>query len=288
MGTEGAIQFVENQQWLEPAETTLQKRVHDAFPGDAGRRAKDFLHGTWLGHPLHPALTDVPLGAWTVAAVLDLVDAIEGDDRNAAGSEAAVTIGIAGAVAAAATGLTDWSETDGPMRRLGLVHGSLNTVALGLYVTSLVKRRQGKNCSGRWLGWLGYLTSGISAYLGGHLVYRQQIGVNHAPMGDPPDFTPVIEESALEEGKLTRAKAGEVSVLLVKRGQRIYAIDETCSHLGGPLSQGTLEGDSVVCPWHGSRFALAGGAVLNGPSTHPQPCFETRVRDGKIEVRAVR
>ncbi len=288
MGTDDAIRYLENSAWLEPAEETVQKAVQRAFPGEQGRRLKDALHGTWFGHPVHPALTDIPLGAWTVAAVLDVVDAASGRNRNAASSRSAVSIGVAGAVAAAATGLADWSETDGPMRRLGFVHAGLNSAALVLYIASLVKRRNGAHSTGRWLGWMGYLTAAASAYLGGHLVYREQVGVNHAPLGDPPEFTPVLGENELLEGKLTRARAGNVSVLMLKRGGHIFAIGETCSHLGGPLAEGTLAEGAVTCPWHGSRFALDGGAVLRGPATHPQPCFQVRVRHGKIEVRAAR
>src|SRR4029077_19553365 len=102
--------------------------------GDAGRRVRDFLHGTWLGHPLHPALTDIPLGAWTTALALDAAgDRSRGMARAA---DTAMGVGIAGAVGAAVTGLTDWHHTTGGDRRLGLGHAMLNTAALALYVTS--------------------------------------------------------------------------------------------------------------------------------------------------------
>ena len=74
--------------------------------------------------------------------------------------------------------------------------------------------------------------------------------------------------------------------MLIRRAGRIYALADSCAHLGGPLSEGQVDGLSIRCPWHGSRFDLEEGGVLEGPSTFPQPCFEIRVRAGQIEVRA--
>ena len=125
-----------------------------------------------------------------------------------------------------------------------------------------------------------------AAYLGGHLVYEQGIGVDHT-LGEalPEKFVPVSSESELADGELKRGEHDDVPILLVRRGKRIFALAEKCSHLGGPLSEGKLRDDSVQCPWHGSRFSLEDGRVLDGPAVHPQPCLEARVRNGKIEVR---
>jgi nitrite reductase/ring-hydroxylating ferredoxin subunit len=136
---------------------------------------------------------------------------------------------------------------------------------------------------------LGYLVANAAGYLGGHLVFGEQVGVDHTASQLPPgEFTAVLRAAELPENELRRVTADGMPVLLLRRGERIYAIAETCSHLGGPLSEGQLEDLSVICPWHGSRFALENGRVIDGPATFPQPCFETRVQDGQIEVRAAR
>ena len=148
---EAAIEAIERQDWLDVVGDRLQKAVAAAFQagGDTGRRVRDFLHGTWLGHPLHPALTDIPLGAWTTALALDAAG-----DKNkgmARAADAAIGIGIAGAVGAAVTGLADWHHTTGGDRRVGLGHAMLNTAALALYVTSFALRRSGARDAGRAL-----------------------------------------------------------------------------------------------------------------------------------------
>jgi nitrite reductase/ring-hydroxylating ferredoxin subunit/uncharacterized membrane protein len=247
------------------------------------------LHGRWLGHPLHPALVNVPLGAWTIAAVLDTIEEVSGNRALGSGADAAIGLGLMGALGAAITGIADWRHTEGPARRVGLAHGLLNTSAMALYTTSLILRRFKARRVGRGVAALGYIVANASAYLGGHLVFNEQIGVDHTADQQPPQaFVPVMSAADLPENTLRRVTAEGMPVLLLRRGERIYAIAETCSHLGGPLAEGTRENLSVICPWHGSRFALESGAVLNGPSTYPQPCFETRVQQGQIEVRAAR
>jgi nitrite reductase/ring-hydroxylating ferredoxin subunit/uncharacterized membrane protein len=282
-----AVDFLEKQEWLGPVEGGLQKAVHTAYDagGNTGRKVKNFLHGTWLGHPLHPALTDVPLGAWTAAAILDLVD-MAGDRSVRAGADAAVKIGLGGAVAAAIAGVTDWQETDGGTRRVGMVHGLLNLAGAGLYTASMIMRGRRERGAGRLLAFLGLGVSTAAAYLGGNLVFSRRVGVNHAA-GEPlPEgWVTVSTVGELGEGEMRRVDARGVKVLVARRGGRVYAIAEVCTHLGGPLAEGRLEGATVVCPWHGSRFSLEDGSVVDGPATHPEPCFETRERDGQIEVR---
>ena len=283
---EGAVARVERQDWLEPLAERLQQAVVGAYEagGTVGRRIRDVLHGTWLGHPLHPVLTDVPLGAWTVAAVADLLNG-NGDDRLERTAEAAVGVGLAGAAGAALTGITDWQHTAGGERRVGLVHGLLNVSATGLYAVSLALRLRGARPAGRAIGGLGFSLAVAAAYLGGHLVFRKRIGVDHAPHEEWDDFVPVLEERELTDSTARRVEVRGVAVVVIRRGGRIHALADQCAHLGGPLSEGSLDDVSIRCPWHGSRFALEDGAVLEGPSTFTQPCFETRVRDGKIEVR---
>lgn len=257
--------------------------------GDRGLQVKSALNGVWLGHPLHPALTDVPLGAWTAAIACDAADFARKRDELSGCARAAITVGLVGALASAVAGVTDWSDTDGRSRRIGLVHGMLNLAATGLFATSLAARRRGRGDGGRLWALAGYAVALGAAYLGGDLVYGEQIGVNHAAGHDvPEEFTPVLALSDLGDQRPTRVTVGATPVLLVRSGETIRAIAETCSHLGGPLSEGTLKDGTITCPWHGSCFALDDGHVVNGPATHRQPHFEVRVRSGKIEIRMPR
>ena len=281
MNAELPVEIVERQEWLEPVESGLQRAVGGTFDaaGAPGREIRNFLHGVWLGHPLHPAITDVPLGAWTAAVILDAADEGEAADL-------AVKVGLAGAVGSAVTGLTDWQATDGPARRVGLAHGLLNLTATALFAFSLVSRKRRDRSAGRTLAAVGYGVAMAAAYFGGHLVFRKKIGVNHAIDAEPPeDWTPTVDARGLHEGEPRGAKAGDARVLLARRDGEVHAIGEVCSHLGGPLAEGKLAGDTIECPWHGSRFCVKDGSVVDGPATHPQPCYETRVKAGQVEVR---
>lgn len=273
---------------IRAAGESLQKLVHKAFDGvgPRGQSVKNFLNGTWLGEPLHVVLTDVPIGAWTTALVFDGLEMFSDRAAFATAADTAVAIGIAGALGAAATGLTDWQDADAPARRLGMIHGLLNVSGTALFATSFIARRRKSRTVGRILGALGYGVMAFAAHLGGKMVYEYRVGVDRtAGQTFPDDFVSVLAESELAEAQPKRAVHDGVPILLVRRGTRIFALAETCSHFNGPLSEGTLLGDSVVCPWHHSRFALEDGRVLDGPAVHPQPCLETRVRDGQIEVR---
>jgi len=290
MAAKAAMQLVETQHWLEPVADQLQPVVAKALAagGLVGPSAAKALHGTWLGHPLHPVLTDVPIGAWTATAVLDVLDEIRGRDACGRAAEITLTVGLVGAAGAALTGVADWSQMgNGQARRVGLAHGLLNATSLACYVTSLLLRRRQAPRAGRRFAFLGLLISTVAAYLGGHLVYSEQIGVDHTANQSPPTtFVPVLAVAELAENQLRRVHANGMPILLLRQGERIYALAETCAHLGGPLAEGTLDGTSVVCPWHGSRYALEDGRVLDGPSAYAQPAFEVRVRNGQIEVRA--
>lgn len=286
MRNDGIIGQIDKQEWLNPAEESLQKLVHKAFQGKGGRQVKNFLHGTWIGHPLHVILTDVPIGAWTVAMVFDALDSMNTRRTYSIAADTAVTLGLVGAAGAAAAGLTDWQDTDPPARRVGLVHGLLNVASVALFGASLLARRRGGRTSGRALAALGYTVSVVAARLGGNLVYGQKIGVDHtSPEKLPTEFTPVLSDADLKDGEPVRADHNGTPILLLRRGSQIYALAETCSHLGGPLSEGKLDGDVIQCPWHGSRFSIRDGHVVDGPAVHPQPCLEARIQNGQVEVR---
>jgi nitrite reductase/ring-hydroxylating ferredoxin subunit/uncharacterized membrane protein len=273
---------------LDTLSEPLSRAVRGVYEaaGPAGQRAKNALHGVWLGHPLHPVLTDLPLGAWTTGLVLDAVAATNGDRGMERAADVAIAVGLSGAVASAVTGLTDWSETSGRARRTGLVHGLLNVAATALYAAAYVLRRSGSRASGQTCALAGYTVAVSAAYLGGDLVYDQRLGVTHAVVEGPEEFTPVASSSDISDNTMTRVNAAGTDVLLVRQRGSLCALAHACAHLGGPLSEGTLKDGSVICPWHGSEFALRDGHVINGPSTHDQPTLDVRERDGTIEVKA--
>jgi nitrite reductase/ring-hydroxylating ferredoxin subunit/uncharacterized membrane protein len=231
-------------------------------------------------------LTDIPIGAWTAGIVFDALDSMGGRREYRVAADTALSLGLVGAVGAAAAGLTDWQDIDPPARRVGLVHGLLNVASVVLFGSSLLARRRGVRKSGRALAALGYAVSVAAARLGGNLVYEQKIAVDHTASERLPDeFTPVLSESDLKDEQSVRAEYSGTPILLVRRGSQVYALAETCSHLGGPLSEGKLDGDIIQCPWHGSRFSVRDGHVVDGPAVHPQPCLESRIRGGRVEVR---
>jgi nitrite reductase/ring-hydroxylating ferredoxin subunit/uncharacterized membrane protein len=298
MDVKGAIiQTIEQQVWLESFGKSLQQVVRDAFSagGRAGIVLADFLNGVWLGHPLHPVITDVPVGAWTVGAALDIMEASTGNEALGTGADVALGIGLGAAGGAVVSGLADYQHLGGDTRKMGTAHALLNVLGVSCYLTSLVLRKQGNRGAGRAFSFLGYGIVAASAYLGGELVYSQKIGVDHAPQIEEPEkFTAVMADADLAEGQMRCVEVEGTPVMLTRRGKRVYALANTCSHLGGPLAEGELKdegksGDpSVVCPWHGSRFSLEDGSLMNGPSTYNQPCYETRIRSWQIELRAVK
>jgi nitrite reductase/ring-hydroxylating ferredoxin subunit/uncharacterized membrane protein len=290
MAVQSATDVVARQEWMEPVENTLQQAVRKAFQsgGATGQAIKNVLHGTWLGEPVHAAITDIPIGAWTAAVVFDVIDLTSDSRECGAAADAALKVGIVGALVAAAAGITDWQDTDPPARRIGLVHAFLNIAGVGLFTGSVIARNRKARGLGRFLSFLGYAIAGVSAHLGGNLVYEHRVGVDRTSgQTFPDDFVAVLPESELRDGAMRRVQYQQTPVLLARRGNRIFALAETCSHWGGPLSEGEMVDDSVRCPWHGSRFALEDGRVLDGPAVHPQPCLAVRIRNGQIEIGRV-
>jgi nitrite reductase/ring-hydroxylating ferredoxin subunit len=247
------------------------------------RVVRNLLSGTDVGHPLHPALTDLPIGAWLMSALLDAV----GGPAAEGAADLLVTTGVVAAVPTAATGLNDWSDTVGPATRVGLVHATVNSTALSLYTASLVARVRGRRRGGKMLGLagLGVLMGG--AYLGGHLSFVMGVDVNRTAWEQPPqEWTPVLAETELAEGRPCKVEADGVPILLYRSGESVYALASTCSHMGGPLEEGTISDGCVTCPWHGSTFEFTDGTIVRGPASTPEPCYQTRTQDGRIEVRA--
>jgi nitrite reductase/ring-hydroxylating ferredoxin subunit/uncharacterized membrane protein len=266
---------------LDGAADALAGVANDAYAsgGDVGRVAKDVLNGTWLGHPLHPALTDVPVGAWTVALVLDLL----GERR---GAKIAVAVGLAGALGAAVSGLTDWLDTFGKPRRLGVVHAAVNGTATLLYAGSFLARDRSHGL-GVALSTVGYAAVSLGALFGGVISLDMQIGVNHAHAAEPPaKELDIAALTDIPDGGMKRIDAKGYPVLLVRRGDEVHAIAAVCSHQGGPLEKGKLDGDVVTCPWHGSQFCVRDGSIVHGPAAYPQPAFRARVDGDGVLIRS--
>jgi nitrite reductase/ring-hydroxylating ferredoxin subunit/uncharacterized membrane protein len=281
----------------------LTKRIANSVPwlDDLAKRAQppvqrflsarptlhNLLDGTWLGAPLHPALTDVPVGAWTSAFTLDLVAAITGSETADKAADGALAVGIAGALPAAATGSADWRDLIGDERRIATIHGLLNAAGLTLNVASLAQRARGNRTAGRAISAAALAISATAAHLGGELSFGLGVRVNHTfADARPSEFVAVAEETELQ-GPAVKAVTVDGTRVLIARSQSggLCAIAATCSHLGGPLDEGERDGDIVTCPWHGSRFELCSGAVIEGPAVFAQPRYEVRTNDGKIEVR---
>lgn len=286
MKDENALTRLADQPALDAVAEPLSRAVRGAYQlaGDAGTRAKNAMHGVWLGHPLHPVFTDLPLGAWTTGLVLDAMASRDGDRGLQRAADVAIAVGLAGAAGAALTGLTDWSETSGRARRTGLLHGLMNIAATTLYVAAYALRRSGSRASGQSCALAGFGIAASAAWLGGDLVYDQRIGVTHATDEQPEAYEPVAASADLHDGTMIRARAVGADALLVRQHGRLCALAHSCSHLGGPLSDGTLKDGSVVCPWHGSEFALDDGRVINGPATQDQPVLRVRERNDRIEI----
>jgi nitrite reductase/ring-hydroxylating ferredoxin subunit/uncharacterized membrane protein len=247
----------------------------------------ELLHGgRWVGHPLHPALSDLPIGLWAGVMVLDATDR---DPAPRRGMDAAGILSAAGILAAGATaltGLSDWTVSNEEDRRAGLLHGLLNTVALGLQGASLGTRVAGHRGTARALGAAGFTVTAAAGYLGGHLVFTKGVMVNRVAWATGPRrWTRALQEAELPDDSPTAVLAEGRQIMLYRHRGRLYAIDNICSHTGGLLSRGPVADLTVTCPLHGSRFSLADGCVSRGPASQPQPVLPTRIRNGWIEVR---
>jgi nitrite reductase/ring-hydroxylating ferredoxin subunit/uncharacterized membrane protein len=279
VGREAVAERIERFEALDAVAEPLQSGVRSVVPQESP--LKDLLSGTWLGHPVHPPLTDVVVGTWTSALLLDLL----GGKRGRQAADRLVGAGILAALPTAAAGLSDWAELRGGTRRVGTVHATGNVSALVLHTLSWSARRRGQRGRGLALSALGYGVATFSAWLGGHLSFGRGVGVNQTAFEDaPPDWTPVLDAARLEDRTLIGARADGVGVLLVRKDGRTYALADRCSHRGCSLHEGQLRDDTVTCPCHGSTFGLD-GSVVKGPATAPQPTFDVRTMNGKIEVR---
>jgi len=277
---------------LDSAAETVSRGIHDAVlkGGEPTRQIADALHGKWLGHPLHPALTDLVVGAFAFGSLFNL----GGGELNRKIAKSLITAGAITAVPTALAGAADFSTVTKRAMNTAAVHGLLNSTALVLYLMSL---RSGNNeestTTSRIWSTLGFGVMFVSAWLGGKMTYNYRVGVNKAerPEG-PADWTPVLSANELTARVAKRVEVNGTSVLLYKRGQQIFAIGAVCAHEGGPLEEGEFfekepEGLCVECPWHQSVYAMEDGSVVHGPSTYEVAAYEARTRDGQVEIRLV-
>lgn len=288
MGSTISQRIVESLPFLDNISDAVQPKVQDTVAA-GGTTVKNVLDGTPMELPLHPVLTDVPAGSWTAAIVFDGLDVVTGSRAMRNAADASLALGIAGGFAAAVTGLSDWRYLSGGSRRMGMAHGLLNVAGLALSTVSLILRATGHRNAGRLAFLAGFSISGTAMHLGGELSYNYGLRVNRnvsQPAG-PKEFVPVMPENELPTGGL-HAVSVEGAKVLISRSQsgELCAISAVCTHMGGPLEEGRREDDTVICPWHGSRIELCSGKPVDGPAVFPQPTYETRIRDGKIEVKA--
>lgn len=266
---------------LDPVATRLHALGEPVFGAAGNQSLKDTLYGTWLGHPLHPVMTDLPIGFWTSSFVLDLA----GMER---GADITLKLGTISALGTAITGYAQWhdlQELDGP-RRIGTLHAMLNVAATGSYALSWMLRNKGRRRAGYIASTAGMSIVSLSGLLGGDLSYRLGIGVSRGAFEDhPAEWTTVGTVASLPEGEIVRLEDVPFSAMALRSGDEVLVTSATCTHLGAPLEEGDLDGTCVTCPWHGSVFDLRDGAAVHGPATTPLEVLETRVREGLIEVR---
>jgi len=258
--------------WADPLGDLFQRifrALYGPFPA-----LRDLLHGTWLGHPLHPMLTDVPIGSFVIATVLDVV----GQPGAAAW---AIVVGIVSMLGAALAGYADYLDLEGAGKRVGSLHSTSMLIALVFYVVSLGARVgwwplfQGGE---EWTAIIGLLFVVVGGYLGGELVFNLGSQVDrHAWRGGGTKWQ-ALDIDSVPEDKPTKAKAGAQTLLVVRHGEKIFALHDTCSHQGCSLSEGKLvdDGKRIECKCHGSRFDLADGSVNRGPAVFPQPHYDVR------------
>lgn len=269
------ISYLERAKGLDRLVSPGQRIARLLKPG----RARDALHGVWLGHPLHPVLVQVPVGTWLSASLLDAWPG------NETASRRLVLTGLAAAVPAALAGTADWSEQHEQQMRVGIVHALANATAVACYAASAAAPARAKG-----LRLSGLATAAIGGLLGGHIAHRQSAGTNQAepvPHLIQPgwhDLMPAAELAALADRQPAKRRLGDVPVLVIRDGQQTHVLADRCSHLSGPLSDGDYHDGRLTCPWHGSTFRVADGTVAHGPATAPQPVFLTRVADGTLQV----
>jgi len=256
--------------------------------GRPGKVLQDFLNGSWLGHSVHPVVTDVVVGGATAALLLQVLIWFGVTELGVALIWVLGLTWLSG-LSAIVTGLTDFKDTaTGDERNVVGLHGEINIVATLLFIAAFVAAVLGASGAAAWLVVAGYLVLSVGAFIGGHVVFKYGYMVNHNAFARgkrAKEFTAVLPLAELPEATPTSAALGATGLVLVRRGDVVYALKETCPHAGGPLAQGHLEGDTIVCPWHGSALRLSDGAVRHGPATSRQVAYRARINGEQVEVQ---
>jgi nitrite reductase/ring-hydroxylating ferredoxin subunit len=279
-GNRAPVRLIAGLEALDGPAKKIGKAVRSVIkPGPV----KDALSGSWLGHALHPLLTDVTIGTLMSAVMLDWL----GGEKSQPAAERLIALGLLSAAPTVGSGYSDWADTevaDESVRRIGIVHAATNATAASLFAASWAERRRGG--SGRLLALAGGGALAAAGYLGGHMTLAEGVGVDHTAFEDgPEDWTAVLDEAQLADGQMRCVEADGTAVMVARSGGALYALSDHCSHRGGPLHEGTLKEETVSCPWHDSVFDLRDGALIHGPAAYPQPAWDARVNNGRIEVR---
>jgi nitrite reductase/ring-hydroxylating ferredoxin subunit/uncharacterized membrane protein len=272
------VEKLERAKFLDPVADAVANAVTIPLKS---KLVRSLASGTPSGHPAHPPLVTVPIGSFVMASALDL----SGPEHQAA-ARRLVALGVLSALPAALTGASDWSYTSGAERRVGLVHANVNAVALLCYTGSWLARRRDRQLLGAALAGAGAALLTVGGWLGGHLIYSRGVGVDTtAFLVGSDDWQDTVAEAELIDGQPMLVHAGKVPVLLIRLDGQLLAIDDRCTHRGGPLHEGEVRDGCVSCPCHGSMFRLADGEVVAGPAIRPQRSWEVRTRYGMVQLR---
>ncbi|MEZ0166125.1 Rieske 2Fe-2S domain-containing protein [Kineococcus sp. LSe6-4] len=273
---------------LDPVAARAKDTADRLLPGGAVR---GLLHGRPAGHPAHPAMAMVPVGTSVSALLLDVASLLPGGRLLDVPARGLAAVSVATVAPTALAGWADYVDLHPDQQRTALVHAAGNAVAATLWTASLFSRRRA-----RLLRTAGTVAAGAAGALGGHLAYRWAAGANHAEhlvhlAGDGQEFSDIGALADLPEGEAVQRWIGDAPLCVLRRGEDVLALTDTCTHLGAALHEGEVSGTggatTITCPWHASRFRFADGDVLDGPATAPQPTVRTRVADGRVQARVV-
>ena len=285
-------QLIRKQDWVDPVGTFAEKATSATYGalGPAGPPLRNLLHGTYLlRHPLHPAVTDIPIGAWTVGLVADYAAHFTHAIPESAG-DIALIVGLLFSLLAFVTGLTDFVDTFALERRFANAHGITMTAVILVYTASLFLRwfgGAGAHPAAVAISTLGWIVLLLGAWIGGHEVFAIAYPVNRNAFieSGPDDWTPVGAAETVPAEGMVMVRANGMPVLLARDGGVICALSDVCTHVGAPLHEGALEGGVITCPWHASKFRLRDGHCVGGPATMDLPGLQVRETDGVVEVK---
>jgi nitrite reductase/ring-hydroxylating ferredoxin subunit len=267
--------------WAEPLGGSLQgilKAIFRPIPA-----VKSFLNGKWLGHPLHAAITDGPIGILGMVVLFDILGL-----GLAATWSTLITVLLM--LAAAVTGLTDYTDTDHLARQRATVHGTVMLISTVLVIASLALRVGAPTVVSLAPAILTFVALGLvifGAFVGGDVVYVLGNMVDRHAFRSRSAKWAALDVTDVPEGRLVKAKAGAQTLVLIRQGETVYALHDVCAHAACSLSTGKLVGGQVECPCHGSRYRISDGAVTRGPSVYDQPAYEVRRSDGGWEARMI-